>query len=81
MRTCLYMFVHIEGGASVKDALQEMVDLANRLQVNLEAEANDVSLIVCPGDQVETLQTCWDMVKMGGRGNLVSCEMARRMMS
>jgi hypothetical protein len=56
---CIHIDAEVSAGADIHDACSELVALATRLQVPVEAMFNDVHLFAVPGGDPALLEANW----------------------
>ena len=52
--------VDVYGGTHIPDAIKQMVDLANRMQITIWATLNGVRTLARPGDDAEEIHKAWE---------------------
>ena len=55
----LWLKVEVMAGTSIDDAAKEMVALANRLAVSIEADFNGVRVLATPDDDPREVASDW----------------------
>lgn len=66
-RPDLHIDVEVYGGAHIPHAIEQMVALANRLQIGVWAKLNGVRVGAHPGDDAAKLAERWDAALASGR--------------
>lgn len=60
LNTSLHIDVEIYAGPHIPIAIKEMVELANRLQIDVWAKMNGIRTLAQPGDDPEKIYAAWD---------------------